>query len=145
MNIEEVVRSLIERSVADIVSSIGSNLDMQPQFSKIVAHTQDVVNELGTALIEAIMREADDRYVAERDRKRFVVRNKKSRKLLSLMGEIELKRRLYYDKVEKRHFFAIDELFGIEKHSRIEANMKRQLIEDATLTSYGKASQRAGG
>ena len=145
MNIEEIIRSLIESSVAEIVSSIGSSLDDKPQFSKIVAHTQDVVNRLGTALIEAVMREADDRYVAERDRKRFVVRNNKSRKLLSLMGEIELKRRLYYDKVEKRHFFAIDELFCIEKHSRIEANMKRQLIEDATLTSYGKASQRAGG
>ena len=145
MNVEEIIRDMIERSVADIVSSIGSSLDEKPQFSKIVAHTQEVVNRLGTALIEAVMREVDDRYAAERNRKRIAVRNDKSRKLLSLMGEIELKRRLYYDKTEKRYFFAIDELFGIEKRSRIEANMKRQLIEDATLTSYGKASQRAGG
>ena len=51
MNIEKIIRSLIERSVAEIVSSIGSSLDTRPQFSKIVANTQDAVNRLGTALI----------------------------------------------------------------------------------------------
>ena len=143
MSAEDEVRGLIERSVAEIVSSITLNLGTQ-QFSEIVAHTQDVVNRLGTSLIETVMREIDDRYAAERDRKRYAVRHDKSRRLLSQMGEITLQRRLYFDKTDKKYFFALDELLKIEKRSRIETNMKRQLVQDATMTSYGKASQRAG-
>lgn len=120
-----------------VVSDNLQNID----FSGIVKTTQDAVNKLGVQIIEQIVGIADNVYNAQRDKHAIILRHTKTRKMVSAMGDINLKRRLYYDKAQSRYFFAVDELLDIEKHSRIESGLKSKLINDATLTSYGKASK----
>lgn len=143
MNAELKIREVIEKSVSEIIQNILKGLGKQ-SFSQIVEKTTEIVHQLGTALIEELITEMDELYNKERNRKVIQMRNHKSRKMITQIGEINLQRRLYFDKQRKQYFFAVDELLDIEKHSRIEKGLKRQLIANATLTSYGKASELSG-
>ncbi|MCI8728604.1 MAG: ISLre2 family transposase [Clostridia bacterium] len=143
MNAELKIREVIEKSVSEIIQNIQKGLGKQ-SFSQIVEKTTEIVHQLGTALIEELITEMDELYNKERNRKVIQMRNHKSRKMITQIGEINLQRRLYFDKQRKQYFFAVDELLDIEKHSRIEKGLKRQLIANATLTSYGKASELSG-
>lgn len=137
------LQSLISEAVERLLSVLSDDLQNM-SFGKIVETTQNVVNGLGTRIIEQLVCLADDIYYARRDKHKVILRNRKTRKMTSSMGEINLSRRLYYDKSAEKYFFAIDELLNIEKHSRIESGLKSKLISDATLTSYGKASKLSG-
>ncbi len=143
MNAELKIRELIEKSVSEIIQNIQKGLGMQ-SFSQIIEKTTEIVHQLGTSLIEELIAEMDELYNEERDRKLIQMRNRKTRKMLTQIGEINMQRRLYLDKQTGHYFFAVDELLDIEKHSRIEKGLKRQLIANATLTSYGKASELVG-
>lgn len=142
-NTKEKIQSLIDAAVGHLLSVLSDKYSA-PSFETIVDITQSVVNKLGTQLIEIMVSAVDDIYYTRRDNHKVVLKNIKSRKMISSMGEINLKRRLYYDKNLGKYFFAVDELMNIEKNSRIEGGLKSKLVSDATLTSYGKASKLAG-
>lgn len=143
MSTEEKIRDLIEFSVANIITVVQKGIGKQ-SFAEIVSLTTDVVHSLGTTLIEEIVTALDEHYNMERDRHAIIMRNNKSRRILTKMGEVTLSRRLYYDKSKQQYFFAVDELLDIERRSRIDPGLKQELIANATLTSYGKASEIAG-
>lgn len=137
---KEIIRSIIDEAVAELMGVIANDVGKM-SLSNIVQTTQAAVNKLGSRIISQIVTIADDLYNAKRDKHKITLRHVKTRRMASAMGEIELKRRLYYDKPAGKYFFAVDELLGIEKYSRIEGEFKAQLINNATLTSYGKASK----
>ncbi len=139
-NTKEIIRMLIDCAVKDIISLIAKDLK-EMSFSDIVHTTQETVNNLGVNLIEQIVKIIDENYNNQRDKHAVILRHTKTRKMVSGMGELNLTRRLYFNKSTRKYFFAVDELLNIEKHSRIESELKTKLISDATLTSYGKASK----
>lgn len=143
MKAEEKIRSLIEDCVTNILATIQRRVGQQ-SFSEIVEMTTNTVHQLGTALLEEIITVFDEQYNLERDRHKIIMRNHKSRRMLTQMGEITLKRRLYFDKEKQRYFFPVDEMLDIEKYSRIDTGLKKELLSNATLTSYGKASELSG-
>lgn len=139
-NTKEIIHSLIDCAVEEIISLIAKDLK-ELSFSEIVRTTQKTVNNLGVSLIEQIVKIIDENYNNQRDKHSIILRHTKTRKMVSGMGELNLTRRLYFNKVSGRYFFAVDELLNIEKYSRVEGELKTKLINDATLTSYGKASK----
>ena len=143
MNTQEKVRSIIEGSTAQIMSMLMNTIG-KGTFSDTVDETQRIVNDLGSQILQIVCAEADDVFNAERDRNKVIIKHKdKTRRLLTTLGEVTLHRRLYYDKIDARYFFAADELLQIEKRARIEKGMQAQLIADATRSSYGKAAEIA--
>lgn len=139
-NTKEIIQSLIDCAVSEILSQIAKDLK-KLNFSDIVRTTHDTVHKLGVRLIEQIVKIIDTKYNIQRDRHSVILRHTKTRKMVSEMGELNLTRRLYYDKAKAKYFFAVDEILNMEKYSRIEGELKTKLINDATLTSYGKASK----
>ena len=143
-NTKEIIHSLIECAVEEIISLIAKDLK-ELSFSDIVRTTQKTVNNLGVSLIEQIVKIIDQNYNNQRDKHSIILRHTKTRKMVSGMGELNLTRRLYFDKASGKYFFAVDELLNMEKYSRIESELKTKLINDATLTSYGEASKLSNG
>lgn len=137
---KEVVQSLIDCAVKEIISLIAKDLK-ELNFSDIIRTTQKTVNNLGVSLVEQIVKIIDESYNKQRDKHAVILRHTKTRKMVSGMGELNLKRRLYFNKATGKYFFAVDELLNMEKYSRIESELKTKLINDATITSYGKASK----
>ena len=143
-NTKEIIQSLIDCADNDIISLIVKDLK-ELNFSDIVRTTQKTVNNLGVNLIGQIVKIIDDSYNKKRDKHAVILRHTKTRKMVSAMGELNLTRRLYFNKTLGKYFFAVDELLNMEKYSRIESELKTKLINDATLTSYGKASKLSNG
>lgn len=139
-NTKEIIQSLIDGAVKEIMSLIVEDLK-KLKFTDIVHITQNAVNKLGVNLVEQIVKIFDTNYNSQRDKHSVILRHTKTRKMVSEMGELNLTRRLYFNKDTKKYFFAVDELLDIEKHSRIEKELKVKLINNATLTSYGKTSK----
>lgn len=135
----QIIEEIINEAVNGILELVSDNLS-QMNYSDIVQTVQMEVNQLGASLIERIVAITDDCYNRQRNKHRIVIRNNKTRKMVSQMGDITLIRKLYYDKKKCKYFFAVDELLNIEKYSRIDIGLKRKLVSDATMTSYGKAS-----
>lgn len=139
---KEIIRSIIDEAVAELMGVIADDIGKMSLLN-IVQTTQNAVNKLGSKIVSQIVTIADELYNKQRDKHKITLRHLKTRRMASAMGEIELTRRLYFDKSVGKYFFAVDELLDIEKYSRIEGEFKAQLINNAMLTSYGKASKIA--
>ncbi len=141
-NFKEELRTIIDDAVKELLATVSNDFK-RTNFTDLVRTTKEAVDRLGSRLVSKVVELTDELYNARRDRHSIVIRNYKSRKLMSELGELTLSRRLYYDKSLARYFFAVDELLEIEKYSRIEGGLKVKLITDAAQSSYGKASKRA--
>lgn len=141
-NFKEELRTIIDDAVKELLATVSNDFK-RTNLTDLVKTTKLAVDRLGSRLVSKIVELTDELYNARRDRHSIVIRNYKSRKLMSELGELTLNRRLYYDKSLARYFFAVDELLEIEKYSRIEGGLKVKLITDAARSSYGKASQHA--
>lgn len=139
-NTKEIIHSIIECAVDEVLALVAKDI-RQLKFADVVRTTHNAVNDLGVKLIENIVRIIDEKYNAQRDKHNVILRHTKTRKMVSELGELNLTRKLYFDKATARYFFAVDEILNIEKYSRVEGELKTKLINDATLTSYGKASK----
>ena len=139
-DIEGLIRSSVSRLVDELADGVGRH-----SLSDIVESTQETVNELGVQLIERLYQEVDRLFDERRDKHKIVIKNcSKTRRLLTSMGEVKLRRKLYFEKQTARYFFAVDEILQLQKYERIERNLQADLVSKATLTSYGKASEFAG-
>ncbi len=138
--IEGVIRASVSRIISDLADSVGWR-----SLSDIVERTQETVNRLGVQIVERIYQEVDRVFDERRNKRKVIIKNcSKTRRLLTSMGEVTLRRKLYFDKQTARYFFAVDELLQLKKYERIEKNLQADLVSKATLTSYGKASELVG-
>ncbi len=140
MNLQETLEEMVKESVKNVLLFSAEGIG-QISFSDITENTKKEMNILGTKILSLIVNQVEDSFEKTRNKHEIIVRNKnKKRRILTEMGEVEIKRTLYCNKQVGRYFFPADELLRIEKNTRIESGMKAKLISDATLTSYGKAA-----
>ena len=141
MELKFQIENLVKEVVENVLCSIFTNLKNY-DFSQIISKTQEQTNKLGVNLVKLACKEIERGFDEQRDKHRVVVKNKgKTRSILSELGEIKLQRTLYFDKNLSKCFFAVDELLHLEKYSRIDKNLQSKLVNAATLTSFGKASE----
>lgn len=119
--IEGVIRASVSRIISDLADSVGWR-----SLSDIVERTQETVNRLGVQIVERIYQEVDRVFDERRNKRKVIIKNcSKTRRLLTSMGEVTLRRKLYFDKQTARYFFAVDELLQLKKYERIEKTFKR--------------------
>ena len=68
---------------------------------------------------------------------------KDDRKIISIFGEIDFKRRYYLDKTTNERIYLLDEYFKIAPNERLLENVETRLIEEAIETNYEKAGKVA--
>lgn len=109
INFKEELRIMIDDAVDELLAIISVDLK-GAALTDIVKITKTAVDKLGASLVAKVVELADELYNKRRDKHAVVVRNYKTRKLMSELGELTLNRRLYYDKSQGKYFFAVDEL-----------------------------------
>ena len=143
MVLQTILEKMVKESVKNILTFSAEGIG-RVTFSDIADNTKKEMNALGVKILSVIIEQVEQVFNQSRDKHRIVIRNKnKMRRLLTEMGEVEIKHTLYCDKVAGRYFFPADEILKIEKRARIENGLKAKLISDATITSYGKAATLA--
>lgn len=119
--IEGVIRASVSRIISDLADSVGWR-----SLSDIVERTQETVNRLGVQIVERIYQEVDRVFDERRNKRKVIIKNcSKTRRLLTSMGEVTLRRKLYFDKQTARYFFAVDELLQLKSMSELKRTCKR--------------------
>jgi hypothetical protein len=96
---------------------------------------------LAREALQATLSQLDQRLEKNRNKKRFELKDIRSRKLLTVLGEVKLERRYYLDKEKKTHGALLDDYLGIKKEERVSGRLKDLSCELATEMSFGKVSQ----
>lgn len=65
------------------------------------------------------------------------------RKVVTIFGEVDFKRRYYMDKETNERVYLLDEYFKIEPNERLLENVETRVIEGAIETNYEKARKVA--
>ncbi len=140
MNTQEKLKDLVEQCVSSIISMFSEAIS-KGSFTLAVQETKSLTDNLGVNILETLCRKADKIYNDTRDKHQVTIKDKsKTRHLITELGEVTLERICYFDKRSGKRFFAVDEMLGLEKRSRVEQGLQAKLIEQATLTSFGKSS-----
>jgi len=101
----------------------------------------EVSKQLGREGLLQALAQKDKELEESRDKARYVLKDVRSRNLLTTLGELKLNRRYYRDQKEKRYVALLDEALGIEKDSRFSGRLKELSCQFATEMSFGKVSQ----
>ena len=141
MDTTEKIKDIVNECVSSIISMINTAIT-QGSFALAVQETKVLTNNFGVKILETLCEKVDSIFSESRDKHQVTIKDKsKSRRLITELGEVTLKRVCYFDKKRQKRFFAVDEMLGLEKRYRIEQGLQAKLIEGAALTSYGRSSK----
>ncbi|MCM1042640.1 MAG: UPF0236 family protein [Corallococcus sp.] len=107
----------------------------------IVEQTQQCVNGVGCYFVEQMCKLIEDDYSRNRP-SNVVIKSKQTRRLLTSMGNVQLVRNQYYDKVNDCYFVAVDDALNIRRYSRIENGLQAKILSDSASSSFGVAAVR---
>jgi len=83
----------------------------------------------------------DEELAESREKDRFVLKEVRERKILTMMGPVTLKRRYYHDEKEDRHCALLDEALELESRTRLSPALRDVGAKLATDMSYGQAAR----
>ena len=130
------VISLVENYLKNLIFSKG-----------ISSFTDDLIAEFaqfGSNLTQFMIEYAEQIIFELEERKeKFETLEKDNRNIVSIFGEIQYKRRYYYDKENNNKVYLLDKLIGIEPKQRLLENVREKLVKEAIDTSYENAGSKA--
>ena len=135
-NFEEKVISLMTEFLKNSITDGG--------LSKFTDNLNDRLMQLGYDLTKFSLEYAENIIFKLKERKKqFESLEKDDRKLITIFGEIDFKRRYYLDKESNERVYLLDEYFKIAPKERLLENVETRLVEEAIETNYEKAGKVA--
>ena len=139
-NIIQLVAQKVKREIEENLIKVlegGTDLD------HIVDSVGEMVNSIGIDAISAIIGELNNiiKDSPERKGKYYVHKRNAKRSLITRFGELEFERTYFKNVKENNYVHILDEILGIEKYERIEANLKGNILEKSADLSYQKAAE----
>lgn len=130
-----------------IISSVENYLKNLIFSKGISSFTDDLIDEFaqfGSNLTQFMIEYAEQIIFELEERKeKFELLEKDNRNIVSIFGEIQYKRRYYYDKENNNKVYLLDKLIGIEPKQRLLENVREKLIKEAIDTSYENAGSKS--
>ena len=131
LNVTSLVESFLKKELENGISNFTD--DLNDELMKLGRDvTSFVINEL-----ERIIFESKDR------KQEFESKEKDYRKIISIFGEIEYKRRYYKNLETGKYSYLTDELLKIAPEERLIENVETRLIDNASKMSYEESGKRA--
>jgi 23S rRNA (uracil-5-)-methyltransferase RumA len=139
-NIIQLVAQKVKREIeGNLIKVLEGNTDLD----HIVDSVGEMVNSIGIDTISAIIGEVNNiiKDSPERKGKYHVHKKSVKRSLITRFGELEFERTYFKNVKENSYVHILDEILGIEKYERIEANLKGSILEKSADVSYQKAAE----
>ena len=112
--------------------------------SEFTNDLEEKLMQLGYDLTKFSLEYAEEIIFNLKERKsEFESLEKDDRKIISIFGEIDFKRRYYLDKTTNERTYLLDEYFKIAPNERLLENVETRLLEEAIETNYEKAGKVA--
>ena len=131
-----------EEKVISLMTEFLKNSMETGGLSNFTEDLKDNLMQLGYDLTKFSLEYAEDIIFKIKERKQqFESLEKDDRKIISIFGDIDFKRRYYLDKENNQRVYLLDEYFKIAPNERLLENVETNLIEEAIETNYEKAGK----
>lgn len=138
---ENILHDFNEK-VISLMTEFLKNSILEGGLSKFTDDLNDRLMQLGYDLTKFSLEYAEDIIFKLKERKnQFESLEKDERKIITIFGEINFKRRYYLDKKTDERVYLLDEYFKIAPKERLLENVETKLIEEATESNYEKAGK----
>lgn len=132
------------KNVISLMSEFLKNSIIEGGLSNFTDDLNDKLMKLGYDLTKFALEYAEEIIFNLKERKKeFESLEKDNRKIITIFGEIDFKRRYYLDKEKNERVYLLDEYFKIAPKERLLENVETRLIEEAIETNYEKAGKVA--
>lgn len=133
-----------EEKVISLMTKFLKNSITDGGLSSFTDDLNDRLMQLGCDLTKFSLGYAENIIFKLKERKKqFESLEKDDRKIVTIFGEIDFKRRYYLDKESNERIYLLDEYFKIAPNERLLENVETRLIEEAIETNYEKAGKVA--
>jgi hypothetical protein len=140
---ENILHDFNEK-VISLMTEFLKNSILEGGLSNFTEELNDNLMKLGYDLTKFSLEYAEDIIFHLKERKKqFESLEKDERKIVTIFGEIDFKRRYYLDKEANERVYLLDEYFKIAPKERLLENVETRLIEEAIETNYEKAGKVA--
>ena len=131
-----------EEKVISLMTEFLKNSMETGGLSDFTENLNDKLMKLGYDLTKFLLEYAEDIIFKIKERKeQFESLEKDDRKIVTIFGDVEFKRRYYLDKANNQRIYLLDEYFKIAPNERLLENVETKLIEEAIETNYEKAGK----
>ena len=132
------------KNVINLMIEFLKNSIIEGGLSNFTDDLNDKLMKLGYDLTKFALEYAEEIIFNLKERKKeFESLEKDDRKIITIFGEIDFKRRYYLDKETSTRVYLLDEYFKIAPKERLLENVETRLIEEAIETNYEKAGKVA--
>ena len=129
-------------NVINLIAEFLKNSIMEGGLSNFTDNLNDKLMKLGYDLTKFVLEYAEEIIFKLKERKKeFGSLEIDDRKIISIFGEIDFKRRYYIDKSTNERVYLLDEYFKIAPKERLLENVETNLIKEAIETNYEKAGK----
>ena len=140
---ENILHDFNENVISLMVEFLKNSI-MEGGLSNFTDDLNDKLMKLGYDLTKFALEYAEDVIFNLKERKtEYESLEKDDRKIITIFGEIDFKRRYYLDKEKNERVYLLDEYFKIAPKERLLENVETRLIEEAIETNYEKAGKVA--
>lgn len=129
-------------NVISLIAEFLKNSIMEGGLSNFTDNLNDKLMKLGYDLTKFVLEYAEEIIFKLKERKKeYESLEIDNRKIISIFGEIDFKRRYYINKSTKEKVYLLDEYFKIAPKERLLENVETNLIKEAIETNYEKAGK----
>ena len=131
-------------NVINLMGEFLKNSIIEGGLSNFTDDLNDKLMKLGYDLTKFALEYAEEIIFNLKERKKvFESLEKDERKIITIFGEIDYKRRYYLDKAKNKRVYLVDEYFKIAPKERLLENVETRLIEEGIESNYEKAGKVA--
>lgn len=138
---ETILHDFNEKVISLMTNFLKNSMEVGG-LSEFTNNLEENLMQLGCDLTKFSLEYAEEILFKLKERKnKFESLEKDDRKVISIFGEIDFKRRYYLDKQTGERVYLLDEYFKIAPKERLLENVETRLVEEAIETNYEKAGK----
>ncbi len=142
----QIIQSFMEKGIKNLIGKVLRLIKEGNGLSEIVSEIKKATDELGREICVEVIESLDDSIRKDPGRKKDwnVERRNEGNTIITKLGAISYNRTYYKSKNGKSHRHLVDEILGVDPHTRIDDEIYAELAEAASNLSYRQAGDNVG-
>lgn len=140
-NYNEMIKNLIINEISKATVNLAINsIDNVNNYINLIKSFDEVINKSIILAIQSYIENLDKEYTNSYERKRkYDIKDYCERTILTIFGEITIKRHFFKSKLDNKSFCYVDRKLGLKKYQYFDPYIQALVIEKASEDSISKA------
>jgi len=143
---KRIIQQFCEEGIKNLQEKVIQLIHTGGGLSEAVSEIKKETDALGRSICVEIIEAMDAAIVKDAKRKKdwYVERKNEEKRVITRLGEISYERTYYRSRDGKGYRHLVDEILGIDAHTRMDDEMHAELAEMASNLSYRNAGRSVG-